>query len=1045
MLMVGVVFEISVMVARADGKLKLPIPTLKVSCDQTLKGIGADGDTIPVRCAGIKYVKGRRGKAAFFSNKDHSHAKYDGKLINPDKGTIACWVKLKKSSLTSSRRYLLNIGGPEGLKGGVGMEFTQDGLATSELRIENLNWKKGEWHHIAYTWKPNNQDKAFPFRHDVALYIDGRGRAKTTINSRPVPRKTITLGAYPVPEYGQPQLFELNGAIEDFRLYDVSLNPAQIAKLAGLSDRAALAAKPAPTEKPRARFTPAVAVAKSTLPKTGKMTTLDKNGSAVIIVSSKSTSSEKTAAKELKTYLNKITGWKIPIIRTVPKNGAKFIFVIGNFTANLLKSPIPKNFKSEEIFIKNDGKTCVLAGDKGNGALNAVYTLLDYLGVRWFAPGKYGEFVPKRNSITIPIGEWRYKPFFSMRSMAACAPYDFNKNITRGELGVWQKRNRTQHASYTKLHKMVAPHLAKIIPSKEFHKHPEYFGMNYAGKRDIPSANRINLCTSNPKVVKRIINKAIELLKKDKDADYFCIEPIDGGGWCKCAKCRALDVDPENYTDRILTLANQVAKAIEKAFPGQGKGARFFAYQTYEYPPEKVKAEKNVQVELTRGSPRLIKEWKKYVQNMQRWDYNSWKTFKWGPMPLSVLPEKFKLLKKYGYNGGVMDESVASMLTLGAPFAYISTKLMWDPDLNIKALLDDFFNKYYGAAAKPMRECFDLIDEETRLKTPSSRTFVEYRSGNRFDPTLYSPKVWKKCLDLTKRAEALVKDDPLCLRHVQVARMTYLFSDVARDARIAKQYISEKKHPFWKYINSRSAINSAELQEAITLAMKLGIKKVRGNAEPTTLEAIIAAWAYPLKININPFQKIFYPEQEDVDVSGSAKKWKLVFEDDFNRSILGDNWKNINGSWKIKDNYLQGRGAGLFINKKFPGDQKLEFDAWVDKKQVACDLDAIIASAKMKKYGRQGYLFAFGSWGNNHNKISKQKAEIFKNSSPLIKLGKHHKIKCEKEGQHLRWWIDGKLLVDYVDPFNQTLNGEYIGFYIDSIGQIDNVKVYNKK
>ncbi|NLZ62391.1 MAG: hypothetical protein GX902_01165 [Lentisphaerae bacterium] len=58
-------------------------------------------------------------------------------------------------------------------------------------------------------------------------------------------------------------------------------------------------------------------------------------------------------------------------------------------------------------------------------------------------------------------------------------------------------------------------------------------------------------------------------------------------------------------------------------------------------------------------------------------------------------------------------------------------------------------------------------------------------------------------------------------------------------------------------------------------------------------------------------------------------------------------------------------------------------------------------------------------------------------------LTRCHHLVCEKQGRILRCWIDGELVVEYQEPF-QALTGEYIGFYIDSAGQIDNVKVYTK-
>ena len=555
----------------------------------------------------------------------------------------------------------------------------------------------------------------------------------------------------------------------------------------------------------------------------------------------------------------------------------------------------------------------------------------------------------------------------------------------------------------------------------------------------VSNCNQHGVCASL--YVKRIADHAISLLKKNPAALYFSIEPIDGGGWCLCRQCRKLDVVSGNYTDRVIALANQLTAEIEKAFPGENKAARFVAYQGYVNVPEKAVAEGNLQVEVTRGTPELIAAWAKYVKNLQRWDYNGWFSFKWGPMPLSLLPEKIKLLKDNNYTGGYFDEGVASALSLGQPFYYIEAKLMWEPDADLDILLDDFFTNFYGKAAVMMRKCFDLLEDETRRCKGSEDITTEY-NRNIFQPYIYPPAMWSKLLAWSKEAMQSVQDDPVRLNRVRTARMTYLLADVARDALIAAQYAADKKHPFHDYIRSRREINSRQLLEAVKLAGILGITKVRGNCEPGTPEALVAAWSYLLQIDITPFAEVFYPSVK----SGAVRKkspWKQVFQDDFERAELGSMWKIIRGNWRIVNGALSGRGDAIYINCRFPGDQKLEFDAWVNPDQSPCDLDGILGDEAMSAYGNQGYLFAFGTFGNNFSKINRNKTQIVRIPSLVITPGKKHHIVCEKSGDSLKWEIDGKCVVSYKEPF-QALTGCYIGFYIDSAGQIDNVKVYTR-
>jgi len=212
-------------------------------------------------------------------------------------------------------------------------------------------------------------------------------------------------------------------------------------------------------------------------------------------------------------------------------------------------------------------------------------------------------------------------------------------------------------------------------------------------------------------------------------------------------------------------------------------------------------------------------------------------------MPLSCLAWKARLQEQYGFRGGWGDEEVASLLLMGQPFPYVVAKLMWDPGRDVNEILDDFFPGYYGAAAVPMRRCFDLLEDLAATNQSSYEDFIDHQSGIRFKPTNYPPSVWDQLLAWVDEAERLVADDPWALRHVKIARMTYLFSDVGRDAQLAEDYMFEPDHPFWGYIASRHERNAARLYEAIKLTLELGVTEVRGNAEPATPEAMLAVWA----------------------------------------------------------------------------------------------------------------------------------------------------------------------------------------------------------
>ncbi|MGY8719774.1 MAG: DUF4838 domain-containing protein, partial [Verrucomicrobiia bacterium] len=108
---------------------------------------------------------------------------------------------------------------------------------------------------------------------------------------------------------------------------------------------------------------------------------------------------------------------------------------------------------------------------------------------------------------------------------------------------------------------------------ESFKTHPEWFAL-VNGKRRPPQ-----LCTTHPEVIDRMV---AHVLNGKQDIRH--ISPSDGGGFCECERCRALDVPgllsydgkTVQLSDRIFTYANEIARRVREANPEKGCG--MFAY-----------------------------------------------------------------------------------------------------------------------------------------------------------------------------------------------------------------------------------------------------------------------------------------------------------------------------------------------------------------------------------------------------------------------------------------------------------------------------------
>ena len=85
-------------------------------------------------------------------------------------------------------------------------------------------------------------------------------------------------------------------------------------------------------------------------------------------------------------------------------------------------------------------------------------------------------------------------------------------------------------------------------------------------------------------------------------------------------------------------------------------------------------------------------------------------------------------------------------------------KLLWNTKVDENSLINEWMTGVYGAAAKPMRQWFDLVHDQ--VKDPQKHLFV-------YDPVrpeLFSPEVIARGDELLTQAAGLAAADPVAPR-----------------------------------------------------------------------------------------------------------------------------------------------------------------------------------------------------------------------------------------------------------------------------------------
>lgn len=433
-----------------------------------------------------------------------------------------------------------------------------------------------------------------------------------------------------------------------------------------------------------------------------------------ICISPRSTPAERHAADELRRFIEQMSGARLPVAEQCAA-GKPSVFVGGS----------TESFGAEEYVLKTNGRNLTIAGGRPRGTLYGVYALLDKLGCRWFTPEV--SRIPKRSTIDVGTLNERGKPFFEYRE-----PY-FTEAFDRD----WSARNRMNGNSARldeatggriEYFPFVHSFYSLIPPEKYFKDHPEYFSMIDGARR----VERGQLCLTNPDVLRIAVAQVRQWIREHPNAGIISVSQNDWEGWCECDRCRRVEEEEGGqHSGPILRFVNAVAEQIEKTNPD--KLIDTLAYWYTENPPAKVRPRPNVRIRLCpigvceshpyESCPRSryfvnnLKAWARITNQLYIWHYNTNFAHYLAPFPdFDELAANIPLYSRSGVVGVFLEGAYPQ--GGGGENAelrsYVMARQLWDPRTDVDREVNDFMATVYGAAAKPMREYFDLLHREVR-------------------------------------------------------------------------------------------------------------------------------------------------------------------------------------------------------------------------------------------------------------------------------------------------------------------------------------------
>jgi len=496
------------------------------------------------------------------------------------------------------------------------------------------------------------------------------------------------------------------------------------------------------------------------------------------------------AAHDVQEYVRKMSGAELPMAGDDASPAGAWVLVGRSKLAEAFEADIPAGLtpsrREEGFIIEAKGDRLLLAGnDAGpyHGTEYAVAELLERLGVRWFMPGEFGEVVPALSDIEVADRTVRQKPDFLQRN--------------------WWVHTTTEMADLEarwKIHNKMNPDAMFAMPgdgsSRNFAadaaraaKEPDLFARNADG-----SVNPYLPNLTNPEAVRIAADKMKAMFRSHPDMGSAGIAPDDGlprdfspetvkhnQGFVDLLGREGVDKEL-SASEEWIGFVNGMAREVRQEFPDRVVTTNGYANRNL--PPEGVAVEPNVSIMFaaiwsdTLHAYDEEKSWQmvRQGQMLRRWCGLSDKVWIYGynhtmlasaltPVPTTrKLARDFPLLKKWGVVG-FNDEARNQWAECGISTKYVRARLEWDANANVDSLLDDYFARWYGPAAKPARRFWDAI-EETIEQTP----YLGHE--DRIMPYVYTPAMMKACESALKEAEASAGSERDRL-HVRVDRLIF--------------------------------------------------------------------------------------------------------------------------------------------------------------------------------------------------------------------------------------------------------------------------------
>ncbi len=481
---------------------------------------------------------------------------------------------------------------------------------------------------------------------------------------------------------------------------------------------------------------------------------------AHVLISPTSSPIEKEAAEDLKDAIQKITGVSIPVV-TEPGEveallgSTKPALIVGELAISLgpslrtalqdvqKKSPV---LRADAIVVRRVGNRVYMAGSNPDCHAYAVSELLHRWGCRWYFPTTIGECIPESPDLRVASIDYAYAPPFEVRRYWLSWLGD---NTGKPE---FMRHNFFNDISVPSGH-ILGQYTKDLVP---------------------PGKSMFNVPIADDRTALHVAERVLPMYAAGKDVQLGMEDGLYESDSPTDKELISLQFDKyfqtQSYTDAFMTFYNKVAKTLQSKAPESKAYIGFLAYSNITLPPLRIeKAEKSLVAYLapidfdpihSMDDPRSASR-RELKEIMHRWseimdgrlviyDYDQ-SMLVWRDIPNPSHQAFAKDVQHYNKAGilGVDTESRGATATTFLNL-YVRGQLLWNPDQNVQEMLDEFYPKFYGPAAGPMKRFWtDIYNAWENTLVSEHEYFVA--------PAIYTPDLIKTLHEHLKQAETLIQ------------------------------------------------------------------------------------------------------------------------------------------------------------------------------------------------------------------------------------------------------------------------------------------------